>query len=73
MMNSIALLNDAFRQTFCGGKVMMTIGVAELPDCVRPRRSVRSRISPGLQRRTIRMASTTSEPSISWVESSSGR
>ncbi|MEY9748821.1 hypothetical protein ABIF65_008195 [Bradyrhizobium japonicum] len=35
MMNSIALLNDAFRRTFCGGKVMMTIGVAELPDCVK--------------------------------------
>ena len=35
MMNSIALLNDAFRHTFCGGKVMMTIGVAELPDCVK--------------------------------------
>jgi len=35
MMNSIALLNDAFRRTFCGGKVMMTVGVAELPDCVK--------------------------------------
>lgn len=35
MMNRIALLNDAFRHTFRGGKVMMTIGVAELPDCVK--------------------------------------
>ncbi|MCP1747548.1 MULTISPECIES: DUF3768 domain-containing protein [Bradyrhizobium] len=35
MMNSIALLNDSFRRTFSGGKVMMTIGVAELPDCVK--------------------------------------
>ncbi|UEM12414.1 DUF3768 domain-containing protein [Bradyrhizobium barranii subsp. barranii] len=34
-MNSIALLNDSFRRTFSGGKVMMTIGVAELPDCVK--------------------------------------
>ncbi|UWU75957.1 hypothetical protein N2603_39495 [Bradyrhizobium huanghuaihaiense] len=36
MMNKIALLNDAFRQTFRGGKIMMTIGVAELPDCLKP-------------------------------------
>ncbi|MEZ0085201.1 hypothetical protein ABIF72_007699 [Bradyrhizobium japonicum] len=35
MMNKIALLNDAFRNTFRGGKVMMTIGVAELADCVK--------------------------------------
>jgi len=28
-------LNDAFRRTFRGGKVMMTSGVYELPDCVR--------------------------------------
>ncbi|MCW2114424.1 DUF3768 domain-containing protein [Bradyrhizobium elkanii] len=34
-MNKIALLNDAFRNTFRGGKVMMTIGVAELADCVK--------------------------------------
>ncbi|MET3299167.1 hypothetical protein ABIE86_000033 [Bradyrhizobium diazoefficiens] len=35
MMNSIALLNDSFRRTFSGGKVTMTTGVAELPDCVK--------------------------------------
>ncbi|MDA9464519.1 hypothetical protein XH87_07845 [Bradyrhizobium sp. CCBAU 53415] len=35
MMNKIAILNDAFRQTFRGGKIMMTIGVAELPDCLK--------------------------------------
>jgi type I restriction-modification system DNA methylase subunit len=34
-MNKIALLNDAFRTTFSGGKVMMTSGVSELPDCVK--------------------------------------
>jgi Protein of unknown function (DUF3768) len=34
-MNKIALLNDAFRRTFSGGKVMMTSGVDELPDCVK--------------------------------------
>jgi hypothetical protein len=34
-MNKIALLNDAFRTTFSGGKVMMTSGVDELPDCVK--------------------------------------
>jgi hypothetical protein len=34
-MNKIALLNDAFRQSFTGGKVMMTSGVEELPDCVK--------------------------------------
>jgi hypothetical protein len=28
-------LNDALRQTFTGGKVMLTSGVAELPDCVK--------------------------------------
>jgi hypothetical protein len=28
-------LNDAFRRTFAGGKVMLTMGVAELPDTVR--------------------------------------
>jgi len=28
-------LNDAFRTTFRGGKVMLTAGVAELPDCVK--------------------------------------
>ncbi len=28
----IAALNDRFRQTFWGGKVMMTQGVQELPD-----------------------------------------
>jgi Protein of unknown function (DUF3768) len=33
-MNKIALLNDDFHRTFRGGKVMMTSGVEELPDCV---------------------------------------
>src|SRR5580704_11393204 len=28
-------LNDAFRRTFRGGKVMMTSRVDELPDCVK--------------------------------------
>ena len=28
-------LNDAFRETFRGGLVVMTAGVAELPDCVK--------------------------------------
>lgn len=31
----IASLNDRFRQTFWGGKVMMTQGVQELPDATR--------------------------------------
>ena len=30
-----AALNDRFRQTFWGGKVMMTQGVQELPDATR--------------------------------------
>lgn len=36
-MNSIRIreLNDAFRSTFRGGKVMMTSGVNDLPDCVK--------------------------------------
>ncbi len=33
--NQIAALNDAFRTTFRGGKVVMTAGVNELPDCVK--------------------------------------
>ena len=28
-------LNDAFRRTFGGGRVMMTPGVHELPNCVK--------------------------------------
>ena len=28
-------LNDAFRSSFSGGKMMMTPGVHELPDCVK--------------------------------------
>ena len=28
-------VNDAFRRTFASGKVMMTSGVDELPDCVK--------------------------------------
>ena len=31
----IALLNDAFRRTLSGGKVLMTAGVNELPDMVK--------------------------------------
>jgi hypothetical protein len=31
----VRALNDAFRCTFAGGKVMMTSGVDELPDCVK--------------------------------------
>jgi Protein of unknown function (DUF3768) len=31
----VRALNDAFRRTFAGGKVMMTSGVDELPDCVK--------------------------------------
>jgi DNA-directed RNA polymerase subunit RPC12/RpoP len=32
---TIAMLNDAFRRTFSGGKVLMTSGVDELPDMVK--------------------------------------
>ena len=34
-MNKIALLNDAFRRTFAGGKVTVTAGVYALPDMVK--------------------------------------
>ena len=34
-MNEIARLNDAFRTTFAGGKVMMTCGVDVLPSMVK--------------------------------------
>ena len=34
-MSKIALLNDAFRTTLSGGKVMLTAGVNELPDMVK--------------------------------------
>ena len=34
-MNKIALLNDAFRRTFAGGKVTMTAGVYAPPDMVK--------------------------------------
>ena len=33
----IAALNDRFRQTFLGGKVMITSGVIELPEATRAR------------------------------------
>lgn len=33
--NKIAVLNDAFRRTFRGGRVMMTPAVDEMPDCVK--------------------------------------
>jgi hypothetical protein len=32
---TIAMLNDAFRRSFSGGKVLMTCGVDELPDMVK--------------------------------------
>jgi DNA-directed RNA polymerase subunit RPC12/RpoP len=32
---TIAMLNDAFRRSFAGGKVVMTCGVDELPDMVK--------------------------------------
>ncbi len=35
MSSKIALLNDTFRKSFSGGKVMMTPGVDELPDMVK--------------------------------------
>ena len=31
-MNKIAVLNDTLRRTFAGGKVVMTRGVAALPE-----------------------------------------
>ncbi|KYK46063.1 hypothetical protein A1D31_33740 [Bradyrhizobium liaoningense] len=34
-MNRIALLNDAFRTSFSGGKVLMTASVDALPDMVK--------------------------------------
>jgi Protein of unknown function (DUF3768) len=34
-MNKIAALNDRFRETFLGGKVVMTAGVHALPDTVK--------------------------------------
>ena len=34
-MNKIAILNDAFRKSFSGGKVMMTPSVDALPDMVK--------------------------------------
>jgi hypothetical protein len=36
-VEKIRALNDAFRRSFAGGKVMMSAGIAALPDAVRER------------------------------------
>lgn len=72
-MNMIAFLNEEFRRTFHGGKVMMTMGVAELPERVVAEALVRVANFSRFTSETIDMASTTSGASSSWVGSSSGR
>jgi hypothetical protein len=66
-------LNDAFRRTFAGGKVMMTSGVDELPDCVKAEALRQVATFSDFTPTTILMASTTSAASRWWVVSSSGK
>ena len=65
MMNKIALLNDEFRTTFSGGKIMMTAGVNALPDMVKATRFKRLPTSKNSRTTTIRIASTISAASNS--------
>jgi hypothetical protein len=72
-MNKIAFLNDAFRTTFRGGKVMMTSGVDELPDCVKAEALVQVAKFSEFTADNDPLANTISAASRSWDGSSFGR
>ena len=59
----IAELNDLLRKTFIGGRIVITAGIAALPEGTRRRSSRRFKLSMPSRRITTRMAIATSAPS----------
>ena len=71
--DKIRALNDAFRTTMTGGKVLLTAGVNALPSDVKAMVIRRVATFSDFNERTTRTASTTSATSLSPGESSFSR